>query len=60
MTGEAVYQPAEHAAPSQRMVADGAVESSVTFSVVTLELAGVHESLTVTPYAKSPPSRRRR
>jgi hypothetical protein len=49
VTGDAVYQPPEHAAPLQRMLAAGAVESSVTFSVVTLELAGVQASFAVTP-----------
>ena len=47
-TGEAVYQPAEQAAALQRMLAAGAVESSVTFRVVTDEFGGVQASLAVT------------
>ena len=48
VTGEAVYQPPAHAAALQRMLAAGAVESSVTFSVVTLEFVGVQASFAVT------------
>ena len=48
VTGEAVYQPPAHAAALQRMLAAGAVESAVTFSVVTLELVGVQASFAVT------------
>ncbi len=48
-TGDAVYQPAEQAAPLQSMPAVGAVESSVTFSVVSVEFAGAQASFAVTP-----------
>ena len=53
-TGEATYQPAEQAAALQRMLAAGAVESSVTFSVVTLVFGGVQASAAVTSCVKSP------
>ena len=36
------------------MLAAGAVESAVTFSVVTLVFGGVHASLAVTAWVKSP------
>ena len=53
-TGELTYQPAEQAAALQRMLAAGAVESSVTFSVVTLVFGGVQASLAVTSWVKLP------
>ena len=53
-TGDAVYQPAEQPAPSQRMLAAGAVESSVTFSVVKAVFGGVQASLAVTSWVKLP------
>ena len=53
-TGEATYQPAEQAAALQRMLAAGAAESSVRFSVVTLVFGGVQASLAVTAWVKSP------
>ncbi len=53
-TGELRYQPAEQAAALQRMLAAGAAESSVRFSVVTLVFGGVQASLAVTACVKLP------
>jgi len=38
LTGALVYQPAEHAAPSQAIVLAGAVESAVTAKLAAAEL----------------------
>ncbi len=53
-TGDPVYQPAKQPAPSQRMLAAGAVESSVRFRVVTAVFGGVQASLAVTSCVKLP------
>ena len=53
-TGELANQPAGQAAPLQRMLAAGAVESSVTFSVSWLEFGGDQASVAVTSYVKLP------
>ncbi len=53
-TGAEVIQPAGQAPPPQRMLAAGAVESSVTFRVVSLVFAGVQASAAVTTTPKLP------